>query len=100
MFKTIISYIMHPVRLGNVVYQLNNITFFFNSLEVKNLYIAPTLCFMLLDGAAIFREKTECEFNHICFCVQIKMLWPVYLLFATIAFAESEIVKDTGISMY
>ena len=22
----------------------------------KNVYIAPTLCFMLLDGAVIFRE--------------------------------------------
>ena len=26
----------------------------------NNLYIAPTLCFMLLDGTAIFRETTEC----------------------------------------
>ena len=26
----------------------------------KSLYRAPTLCFMLLDGAAIFRETTEC----------------------------------------
>ena len=29
----------------------------------KNVYIAPTLCFMLLDGAAIFREMTECRLN-------------------------------------
>ena len=25
----------------------------------KNVYIAPTLCFVLLDGAAIFRETNE-----------------------------------------
>ena len=35
---------------------------YFNALEVTtNLYIAPTLCSMLLDGAAIFRETTECR---------------------------------------
>ena len=31
----------------------------------KNEYIAPTLCFMLLDGAAIFRETTECSHDII-----------------------------------
>mgnify|MGYP001364801122 CR=1 FL=1 len=31
----------------------------------KNVYIAPTQCFMLLDGAAIFRETTECRLNKL-----------------------------------
>ena len=34
---------------------------YFNTLEVTK--IAPTHCFMLLDGAAIFRETTECRLN-------------------------------------
>ena len=35
-----------------------------NTFEVtKNEYIARALCFMLLDGAAIFRETTKCRLN-------------------------------------
>ena len=28
---------------------------------IGGVYMAPTLCFMLLDEAAIFRETTECK---------------------------------------
>ena len=29
--------------------------------DYKDLNIAPTLCFMLLDGAATFRETSKCK---------------------------------------
>ena len=40
----------------------------------KKLFIAPTLCFMLLDGAAIFNETSECRHMYIIYSTFISFL--------------------------